>query len=174
MPTFWTNPTIVTQYTETGAEDAHILWDTENDFNEIKFNDNRSVVTNKPLYHIARSPKTDLTTKTYFIRATGYSFLNVPTTISGIELKLTGNRSGRITDDTISLCLNGENIGDNKATLNLDPIKFYGSSTDKWNTTLTPTDVLNSTFGVVIRFKSHPNWPHMVGAYLNSLELLIY
>jgi hypothetical protein len=174
MPTFWTNPTTVTQYAETGAEDAHIFWDTENNFNEIKFNDNRNIVTNKPLYHISRSPKTDLTTKTYFIRATGYSFLNVPTTISGIELKLTGNRSGRITDDTISLCLNGENIGDNKATLNLDPIKFYGSSTDKWNTTLTPTDVLNSTFGVVVRFKSHPNWPHMVGAYLNSLELLIY
>lgn len=174
MATHWTNPTIVTQFSEPGAENIHISWDSIGNFDEIKFNDNQQIVTSKPLYHISRSPKTDLTTKTYFIKATGYNFENLPTNITGIELKFTANRNGRITDDTISLCLNDELIGDNKATLNLDPIKIYGSETDMWNTSLTLEDVSDPTFGVIIRLKSHPNWPHMVGAYINSMELLIH
>lgn len=174
MATNWTNPTIITQYAEETAEEMHIPWDESDNFVSLKGLPGQSVGTQGTLYHYARSPKTDVLTKTYYLRLTGYNFINIPETISGIELRLTGQRGGRVTDDTIQLCHNGQLIGENQATLTLDPIKHYGGIDNLWGVEGLLLTEIDSTFGVVVRLKSHPKWPHNTAAFLDSVELRIY
>ena len=173
MTTNWALPTIISQYSETGAELAHISWQEVDNFSALKTLDGRSIKTTTDLVHIAREPKHDITQKTFYLKITGFVFNYIPETISGIEMKLTMNRFGRITDDTIQLCLNNELIGDNQASLDLNPIKTYGDATTMWNTNLTTSNI-NSAFGVVLRFKSHPNWPHKNSALIDSVELRLH
>ena len=174
MTTSWTFPTSVIQYVEAGAEEHHISWDDTNNFQGIKASDNRVIKTTKDLLHISRSPKLDITTKTWYLQVTGFNFSNLPEDISGIEVRIAGQRRGRITDETIKLCLDNQEIGENRASLDLSPIKIYGNDTDLWNTQLTVADLQNPTFGVVIRFQSHPHWPHKDSAFLDSVEVRIY
>jgi hypothetical protein len=163
MTTAWISPTTFSQYPEEGAELVHIPWD-------------RTLTsTDGCLEHIARSPKQDIRTKTYYLKATGFNFSNLPTTISGIEVRLTMNRRGRITDDTVDLIVANQALGNNKASLDLSPIKIYGSATDLWSTkNLTLLDVIDSNFGVLFRFQSHPHWPHKDAAFINAVELRIH
>ena len=84
------------------------------------------------------------------------------------------NRLGRITDETIQLCYNNESIGDNHASLALDLTKYYGGDTNKWNTNLTMTDIQNSSFGVILRFQSHPDWPHKNSPLIEAVQLRIH
>lgn len=173
MATFWTYPNLISQYVEPGAEDVHISWnDVRPD--AIISNDKLNLVTTKNLFHIARSPKTDLTTKTFFLKATGFNFQNIPGTISGIELRLTGNRRGRIMDETVQLLLDDELVGENKATPDIKMTKTYGSSEDLWTSNITISDINKSTFGIILRFKSHPKWPHSDPMLLNCIELRIH
>jgi hypothetical protein len=175
MATNWITPTIFSQYAEPEAEQIHISWDDTNDFSPLLNIDSGSVGTTGTLYHIARSPKTDLTTKTYYLKLQGFNFTNLPETVSGIECKISADRRGRITDETIQLCLNDELIGENRATLNLDPIKIYGGNTDLWSTeNLSMSNIQDPQFGVVIRFQSHPSFPHRDGAHINAVELRIH
>jgi hypothetical protein len=175
MTTAWTLPTIFSQYAEPGAEDAHIQWNDSTQFRELRNLDGGSVCTQKPLLHIARSPKHDIVMKTYFLTATGFQFQDLPDVISGIECKLTMNRSGRIMDDTISLCYNDGMIGENQATMELAPIKIYGNETSVWKSETIRTEMLqSSSFGVMIRFKSHPNWPHKSTPLVDAVELRIH
>lgn len=174
MTTNWTLPTNVIQYAEEGGEDAHISWLETNNFHSLKDFDGKSVRTTRDLVHIARDPRHDILQKTYYLKLTGFNFSNLPVTLSGIEMRLSINRYGRITDDTIQLCYNNVLIGDNHASLNLDLIKIYGSGTDNWNTNLTMSDIQNSSFGVAIRFQSHPNWPHRSSPLIDAVELRIH
>jgi hypothetical protein len=175
MATAWTNPTTIIQYAEEGAETHHISWDDTDDFASMKSRNGQSVGRMGQLEHIARSPKHDITNKTYFIRATGYNFKNLPSVVSGIELKVTARREGRVTDDTIQLCLNQEVIGDNRADLKINPIKVYGGETDLWGVdNITLSTLQDSSFGVVLRFKSHPSWPHRSAAFIDSVEIRIH
>ena len=174
MTTNWTLPRTITQYAEVGGEDAHVSWQETDDFHGLKDLDGKSVRTARDLIHIAREPRHDLTEKTYYLKLTNFNFVNLPATLSGIEIKLSMNRLGRITDETIQLCRNNELVGDNHASLNLDLIKIYGSETDNWNTNLTMSDIQNSSFGVVIRFQSHPNWPHKSSPLIDAVELRIH
>ncbi len=170
MSTNWTFPTSITQYTE---DESHIAWKEEN-FHNIKSPSGRLVTTNGTLLHIARSPRNDITMKTFFLKATGFNFQNLPQTISGIECRLTTNRGGRIVDDTIQLCYQDSLIGDNRANSKLDPIQVYGNNADLWNANATLDMVQNSSFGVVLRFRSHPSWPHRTAAAIDTVELQIY
>jgi hypothetical protein len=170
----WTLPTTVVQYAESGAENYDISWDSDTDFREIKTADQTYIRTVKDLLHIARSPKLDVTMKTWYLQCTGFNFVNLPDTVTGIELQLTGNRRGRITDETIQLCLQDQGIGKNQGNFDLSPKKIYGSMTDLWETQLTKIDIQNPTFGVLIRLQSHPHWPHKDSAFLSSVELRIY
>lgn len=170
----WTLPTTVVQYAEPGAEDYDISWDSDTDFREIKIADQTYIRTVKDLLHISRSPKLDVTMKTWYLRCTGFNFLNTPDAISGIQLRLIGNRRGRITDDTIQLCLQEQGVGKNQANFDLSPAKIYGNKTDLWETQLTNVDIQDPTFGVLIRLQSHPHWPHKDSAFLSSVELRIY
>ena len=78
-------------------------------------------------------------------------------------------------DETIQLCLEDDLIGENRADLNLDPIKVYGGNTDLWSTeNLSMSNIQDPTFGVVVRLQSHPSFPHRDGAYINAVELRIH
>ena len=175
MTTAWTLPTIFSQYAEPGGEEAHVQWNDSTQFRELRNLNDGFVCTQKPLLHIARSPKHDILMKTYFLKTTGFQFRDIPNVISGVECKLTMNRSGRIMDDTISLYYNDDVIGENQATMELAPIKTYGSETSIWNSKFITQEMLqNNGFGVVIRFKSHPNWPHKSTPLVDAVELRIH
>jgi hypothetical protein len=174
MTSNWTLPTSVTQYAEIDAENIHVSWLTDNDFHSIKNRDNKFVKTSRDLLHIAKQPKHDLVEKTYFLKATGFNFTQLPEIVSGIEMRLTMNRHGRISDETIQLCLNDQTIGDNQAKLKLDPITIYGTETDKWGSGMDIFDIQNNNFGVLLRFQSHPNWPHKCSAFLGAIEIRVH
>lgn len=174
MTSNWALPTQVFQYAESGAEGFHVSWREVDNFYSLKNLDGKSIQTERDLLHIARDPKKDILEKTYYLRLTGFNFLNVPSSIAGIEVKLTMNRFGRITDDTVQLCLNNELIGENRANLLLDPIKTYGNENDLWETTVLNSDVLNSSFGIILRFQSHPRWPHKSTPMIDSVQIRIH
>lgn len=173
MASFWTYPNLISQSVEAGAEDIHIPWGNLT-AEYTRTTDKTSIVTSKNLYHIARSPKHNLMTKTYFLRASGFRFENLPLTISGIELRINGNRRGRIMDDTIALMMDDQPLGENKATSQIPMTAIYGSSTDTWKAELTIDDISNLKFGVMLRFKSHDKWPHSDPMLINSIELRIH
>lgn len=175
MATAWFNPRLIVQYPEDGAEDLHVRWDDSNGFSGLKSSNGITVGTMGDLFHIARSPKPNLTNKTFYIRLTNYNFSNVPDTISGIELKLMSKRAGRIVDDTVSLTYQNNLIGENQANLEVNPIKFYGSSNSLWGLeSISKATVIDPSFGIVLRFKSHPSWPHRNPVDLDSVELRIH
>lgn len=175
MTTSWTFPSTVAQYPEQGGETAHVSWSSDDNFSAIKNEDVRSIQTNQPLVHIARAPKPDVKNKTYFVRCTGFNFVNIPDIISGIEVKLMARRYGRATDDTIQLCLNDELIGENKASLSIIEYKVYGGDTDLWQVENLTKDVIqDSSFGVVFRFQAHPSWPHKDPALVEYIEMRIH
>lgn len=174
MPTNWTLPNSISQYAETGAEDRHVPWLEVDNFSALKSLDQRSIKTSRDLVHIARDPRHDIVEKTFYLQITDFRFKNLPTSLAGIEIKLSMNRFGRITDEDIMLCLNGETIGENQATLDLSPVKIYGNQNNLWNTNLTISDVQNSTFGCVIRFQSHPKWPHKSSVLIDAIEIRIH
>jgi len=174
MTTNWTLPTNVIQYAEEGGEEAHIPWLETDNFHGLKDLDGKSVRTTKDLFHIARDPRHDILQKTYYLKLTGFNFGNLPDTLSGIEMRLSINRYGRITDETIQLCSYGNLVGENQASLNLDTKKIYGSSSSIWNSNLNMSQIQDLSFGIVIRFQSHPNWPHRSSPLIDAVELRIY
>jgi hypothetical protein len=174
MTSNWTLPTSVIQYAEPGAENYDVSWNDVNNFHSLKYRDGRYIKTSRDLLHIAIQPKHDFVEKTYFLKIIGFNFINLPNTLSGIEMRLTMNRYGRISDETIQLCLDDNLIGDNQTKLGLDPITIYGSNIDVWNSALTITDIKNPTFGVILRFRSHPNWPHKNSALIDAVELRVH
>lgn len=174
MTSNWALPTHIEQYSESGAEDSHISWLDIDNFSTIKSKNNKSIRLTRELKHLARDPKHDIKNKTYYLKCTGFSFNDIPDVITGIEVKLTMNRYGRVTDETVELTLNGDTIGENQASLNLDPIKTYGGNNDLWNTSLQKTDIQNSTFGIILRFQSHPNWPHSSNVLIDAVEIKVH
>jgi hypothetical protein len=174
MPTAWTFPSNIIQYAEPGAENIDISWDDSKNFNEIKSFDKKSLQSNGSLIHIARSPKTDIKNKSYFLRCMGFNFLDLPLTISGIEVKVDARRYGRAQDETIQLCLNNNLIGNNLASPEINPEKVYGSSNDKWGTELSKEDIRNSTFGFTLRFQAHRNWPHKDPVLIDAVQMRIW
>jgi len=165
MPTTWTYPTIITQ---TAEDPSHIEWDSVNNFVFLRAADSNFTKTNKSLVHIAVSKNSAIKNKTWYLYLTGFNFINLPQIITGIEAEIHMNRGGRITDDTVQLRYNNEWIGENRSTLALDMFKVYGTSTDNWGINLSSINVQSSSFGIGIRFQSHPSFPH------NSTPLLDY
>lgn len=173
--TLWTTPTLISQYPEKGGESVHIQWAEIDNFSALTSGDNRAVETVKDLLHIARAPKQDIQLKTYYIKASGFNFENLPSTISGIELRLTTSRHSRITDDTVQLWSNDKLIGDNQATAAINPVKLYGGPTELWDIKrFKPELITSADFGVVIRLQAHPHWPHRDPAAISAIELRIY
>lgn len=165
MSTYWTRPSSIIQYIENEESADHISWNISDRF---------PLITSGSLIHIARSPKPDIKNKTYFLKFSHFNFENVPEIISGIELKLTIKRKGRITDETVQLYSNGL-IGENKASLSLDIEKIYGGVFDKWDLNdISRNTVLDNNFGIVVRLQAHPKWPHKDHVIIDLVELRIH
>lgn len=178
MTTPWTSPTTFTQYAESGAETEHISWFNQNNFSEMLRVNGRFVCTVAPLMHIARQPRNDITMKTWYLQCTGYNFSNLPDTISSISVKLTMNRGGRIADDTVQLTYQNNLIGDNLAgpafnnvtqTSTLEPVTVYTGAVAGIDLSM----IQDPSFGVTLRFQSHPRWPHKTAPGVDCVELQI-
>jgi len=174
MSSSWAFPTQITQFSENDFENIHVPWQEADNFFSLKHNDGRNTRTVKDLLHIARDPKPGLLDKTYYLKCTGFNFTDTPEHLTGIQLRLKVNRGGRITDDTIQFTINDNFIGDNKADNNCDNIKLYGDENDLWGTQLGINDVMSTAFGVILRFKSHPKYPHRTSPFIDTVELRIY
>lgn len=170
----WALPQTVTQYAEENAENLHISWQEVDNFSSLKILDGKSIKTSDDLLHISRDPKRDIVQKTYYLKLTNFNFQNMPSQLSGIEVKLDMNRGGRITDETIQLCFSDNLVGDNKADRDLHPKKIYGGENDTWNSQLTLANIQNSSFGVILRFQSHPNFPHKCRPFIDAVQIRIY
>jgi len=174
MNSNWALPTSISQYAEPGAEDHHVSWIDDNNFEGLKQVNDGSVKISRDLLHIAKQPNHDLVEKTYFLKLTGFNFNNLPDVVSGIEMRLTMKRYGRISDETVQLYLDNDVIGDNQASGSVDPVNLYGGEDDNWNTNLSISDVQNPTFGLLVRFRSHPKWPHKSSALIDAVEIRIH
>ena len=169
MTTIWTSPRSITQYAE---HESHIAWNTDNFDKVITLNGGVSL--SAPLLHISRQPKNDILMKTWYIVASDFNFTSIPEQISGIEFRFTVDRSGRVFDDTVQLSLDNELIGENKCSRTVDPIQVYGGISDTWNVSDLSNIIQDPSFGITIRLKSHPSWPHKTTPILRGLELQIY
>lgn len=168
MTTSWTLPNTITQYAE---DESHVQWNTDN-FGSLKTL-NGGISLSNPLLHIARQPRNDITMKTWFISATNFNFRNLPNTISGIQCRLTIDRAGRVFDETVQLALNNILVGENNCSKTVDPIQIYGGTADLWKVNNLSDIIQDPMFGIAIRLKSHPNWPHKTTPILRGIELQI-
>lgn len=179
MTTTWARPSSIRQYAEA---DQNIPWKDMN-FDYLVADPLANIETKSPLYHIARSPKLDLTYKTWYLECTGFNFANLPDVITGILATINIDRGGRIVDDTIQLTYQGELIGSNRPAGIIDPrtgasllalVTVYGGLSDTWGVkNLTRDMISDPTFGITVRYQSHPHWPHKTTPTLKSIQLQI-
>ena len=154
--------------------------------------DHAKAVSKKPLYTISGLWMEKFLSNTSQLWCTNFNVPSTSNVISGIEFQLKMQRAARIEDLIIQLTLNGTLIGDNYAsTINpvqsdmytgdfttpLNPVgdySIYGSPADLWGTTgLTASDLANSTFGIVVSFKSNAICPHRDLVYVSQVGLRI-
>jgi hypothetical protein len=172
MSTDWISPTTITQYAEV---ENHVPWkDSGTGFFEAMYPDEVFLETTVPLLHIANSLMNDIKNKTFYLQLTGFNIINLPTNPIGIEVEVSMKRDGRITDETVQLTYNNQLIGNNKADGTLDLYKIYGSNNDLWNANLTAAMIGDPSFGIVLRYQSHPSWPHRSTPMLDYIRLRVY
>jgi hypothetical protein len=172
MTTPWFYPNAVTQY---GEIPQHVSWQgEENNWAYLRTTD-AYVSTTRELLHIANNSVNDLKMKTYYLYLTDFGIVDLPDPITGIEVEVNMKRGGRITDDTIQLRYNDEFIGDNRADYKLDNVKVYGAPDDLWDiSNLTANMLTDPSFGLGLRFQSHPSWPHKEHPMLNFIRLRVW
>lgn len=161
--------------TVNGLEPAEeeILWRT--------LTDNR-VRTETELRHISNPACGDLRNRTQSLAFLDFGMTGLPETISGIELRIEAQRNGRIADDQIQLFYQGDVIGVNNFYYETDidgrlPIynnATYGGPLDLWGATITPEMLRDPDFGVLLKFQSHPYYPHSSGMQINLVSLTVY
>jgi hypothetical protein len=177
ITTLWMTPSIVSQYAEPEAELVDVRWDDTDNFSSMNYVDGRYVKTVGDLVHISRSPKTDIITKSYYLKIQGYNFSNlssIMSTITGVEARITAKRAGRIMDETVALCIEDTIKGENQAGLLLDPVTYYGSSDFLWKTKgITVDQVMDPTFGIIVSFQGHKEWPCRDFILLDCVEVRI-
>jgi hypothetical protein len=185
-PTQLTNVTIHNNVTGHDSID----WVTKN--NTIL--ENNYAYSKKPLYTVSGLWMEKFLSNTSQLWCTGYKIPNAGNTVAGIEFLLNIKRAARIEDLVIQLTLNGVIIGDNYAsTINpvqssmytgggpndvplvpVGDIYTYGGTADLWGTTgLTSANIADSSFGVVVSFKSNIIYPHNDTAYLNQASIRV-
>jgi hypothetical protein len=175
----WYTPTIITQdFTDSPP---YIQWHGDNGGLDFP------MTTTKDLIHIANSggpgpAMTDIRNKTTLLTFTGFNIEAVFESITGIEVKLDIQRNGRIADDFIGLCYSDGEITRTRVDYSQDSeghlIHFnknlYGGENDMWDAEITPVDMLNPNFGVMLRLQSHPFVPHRCGCRIYGLALRYY
>lgn len=178
MPQTFT-PTTVTQESDNPTEE--IGWTSS-------FTANQGYLLNSrwrtvaDLTHLSNPAMGDMRTRTQKLVCTNFQMSNLPDTISGIQLELKTQRNGRIVDQQIQLTYQGQELGKNNFIYLTDieghlPITndtYYGGPADLWDCELTPNMLLDPSFGVILKFQSHPYYPHRQTMYLDSVKLTVY
>lgn len=172
MYTEWKYPNSVRQYAE---HESHVSWDGVDNFVGLKRRDGNLLKTSKDLIHISCPATNDIRSTTWYLVATDFRFTDIPNTVKGIEVQIDAKRGGRISDETIQLCLNGTPVSDNMATPPLDMSKVYGGSTNDWNVDIIDIEEFKDpTFGLLLRFQSHPYWPHRESMLIDSVAIRFF
>jgi hypothetical protein len=94
---------------------------------------------------------------TNYLKATNFGFsIPLDATITGITagVERSSNTLNATHDNSVKLTVSGATTGNDKASANLwptsDATATYGSSSDLWGATWTPTQINDSTFGVEV------------------------
>ncbi len=161
--------------------DQEITWNSTLT-TELGFLQNSRWGTVKNLTHIANPATGDLRNKTWALNCTNLNAITLPETITGLQIDISGQRNGRIVDEIIQLTYQGSAIGNNNFVYMTDPDghllitnqSTYGGPTDLWGTTLTPEIIQDPSFGVILKFQSHPYYPHSCGMFLDSVLFTVY
>lgn len=164
------------------------------DWNNLEYiaNTGSYAFTKQPLYTISGLWMEKFLSNTSQIWLTGFNIPNNSGRLTGIEFQLNIQRAARIEDLLIQLTLNGKLIGDNLAST-VNPVEsnmytgeyqnspvtpqpvgdynIYGGIDNLWGNTLTSTNVVDPTFGVVISFKSNTTYPHRDIVYIDQVAL---
>jgi hypothetical protein len=142
---------------------------------------NKKWTTIAPLQHRANAATGGLRDTTQSIIFTGFN-IDFQESINGVQLNIIAQRNGRIADETIQLYYQGSAIGinnfqyetDEEGRLPIENNSNYGGENDTWGVELTNEMIQNPTFGVLLRFQSHPYYPHSSAITLDSISLTIY
>ena len=186
------NPTQLTNVTIHNSVTGHdsINWVTNNNI----IVENNYAYSSKPLYTVSGLWMEKFLSNTSQLWCTGYKIPDNDQQVQGIEFSLNLKRAARIEDLLIQLTLNGELIGENLAST-INPVQsnmytgggpndiplvpvgdnyIYGGASDLWGTTgLTSANIADSTFGIVVSFKSNIIYPHNDTAYLNQVSIRV-
>ena len=138
--------------------------------------------TVRSLKHIANPATGNIRERTAALICTNFQMENLPDVITGLELKIIAQRNGRIADEIIQLTYQGQPIGknnfvyltDSEGHIKITNETLYGGPEDLWETNLTPEMLMDPSFGVILKFQSHPYYPHSVGMILDSVSLTVY
>lgn len=138
--------------------------------------------TVRSLKHIANPASGNIRERTRSLVCTDFQITDLPDIISGLELKITAQRNGRIVDEIIQLTYESQSIGknnfiyvtDSEGHLKITNETVYGGPQDLWEVDLTPEMLRDPSFGVILKFQSHPYYPHSVGMILDSVSITVY
>jgi hypothetical protein len=159
---------------------------------EAPITPNNPANSKQALYTISGMWMEKFLSNTSQLWCTNLSIPNNNQTVTGIEVELNVFRQARIEDLIIQLTKDGETLaGDNRAstvnpvqsdvftgelTTPLNPVgdyNIYGNPTDLWGTTWTSEEISNSTFGIVISFRSNIIYPHRDLASINQVGIRV-
>ena len=172
MYTDWKYPRVVGQHSE---HESHISWDGIADLADLKHSDGRFIRTSRDLVHISNPTANNIRSTTWYLTATDFNFGNIAPIINGIEVRLSSKRGGRISDETIQLIFSGQIMGDNQATPELDMTKTYGGSNSTWGLDNIDAEMIRDpSFGIRMRFQSHPYWPHKESMLIDSVAIRVF
>ena len=163
------------------SPDQEVSWKTNSNF-DTNFLLGFRWSTVRSLLHRSNPATGDLRDRTWQLHCTNFNMTDLPNTITGIQLDLMSQRNGRIVDETIQLVHQGEPIGNNNFMYILDSEGHfylnnqtsYGGPTDLWGAELTKDMLEDPSFGVILKFQSHPYYPHSCGMFLDSVSITVY
>lgn len=169
-----------TQVTTTSTSEVEIGW-TSDIISRSGMFMNRRWTTLAPLKHRANSATGGLRDTTHAIIFTGFNIDPIDT-VNGIKLEIMAQRNGRVADETIQLYYQGTPIGANNFQYETDADgrltvvnhSIYGGPDDLWSSEITPSMLQDPSFGVFLRFQSHPYYPHSSTITLDMISLTIY
>jgi|688.fasta_scaffold398757_2 hypothetical protein len=130
-------------------------------------------LTDKELYYISGVTNVSYRNSAAQVWVTDFKFENLGT-ILGIEVQLVTQRLSRIQDKLISLCYQGQIIGDNKFNLKAENDQTYGGNNDLWGRSWTVEEIQDPSFGVVIELQPHLNYPHSELGLIDFIAIKIY
>jgi hypothetical protein len=170
-------PTIVNQL----GEEPNIAWLAVGYDGNTTVTSSKKIRTSMDLKHIANPASGPIRDSTNTLIYTGFEIPNLGT-ISGIELRIVGQRNGRISDETIQLTYQDSAIGrnnfyyetDEEGRLPLFNDTVYGGPEDLWGSEITADMLQDPSFGVILKFQSHPYYPHSSGMIIETVSLTVY